>query len=56
MLQAVVLAGDLTYADDYISNGTIDPFINNKTWGAQSVPGPNVPVPWPVAGTFQPRW
>lgn len=56
MLQAVVLAGDLTYADVYISNGTIYPFVNNNTWGAQSLPGPNVPVPLPESGTFQPRW
>lgn len=55
-LQAVVLAGDLSYADNYIANGTIDPFVGNYTWGAKSVPGPETPVPWPVSGTFQPRW
>lgn len=44
--------GDLTYADNYESNGTLYPSNFNISY-----PGENVWVPFYVDhGTFQPRW
>lgn len=59
--QLNLLVGDLSYADTYIANGSLDPGLTNHTWDEhlskkyKRLPWRKMPS-YPLSGSFQPRW